>query len=279
MASSEYSPQRPSQTESQTAPLIPGYSDDEARDIYARASEIQSQSLFQDERMTPEQLTRSANRAGISDAALERAIKEREQERLELAQTQKLRAAQKARLTRNGLIGGAVVASMLGLTLLSASSRLGARQQAVLAAQSQVENVQQRRYELVPNLIRVTKSTLTNQSALISSLQTAADAAKNAAPEVQGAAQENLKNSIEQTMQALKRDDPASPAVRDLTAAMEGSDNRIAVERRKLAQATQEYNRAASGFPTRWAAKVLGYRTSYPYFQASEAAQQAPKFE
>ncbi len=275
MASSEYSPQR--KTEQQSQPL-PGYSDDEARDIYARAAEIQSQSLFEDDKLTPEQLERSANRAGISDAALQQAIKEREQERIAAIEKEKQRALQKSRLRKNSLIAASVFAVVSGLTLWSASSTLGARQQSVKSAQSQVENVLERRYNLVPNLISVTKATLKNQSALIDNLQSAADAAKNAAPDAQNAAQANLKSTIDQTLETLRRENGASPLVLRLSDEIAGAENRIAVERRKLNQAVENYNRAAGGFPTGWAGRMLGYRASYPYFQASEAARQTPRF-
>ena len=254
------------------------FTDEEARDIYARAAEIESQSLFKNTDLTPEQLERGGNRAGISDAALEAAIKEREAERTRQLQLEKQRTAQKSQLTKRLITGGAVVASLLGLTLWSASARLGKRQQDVQAAQSQIENLLERRYNLVPNLISVTKSTLQNQNSLISNLEKAAQSAKNASSDAQSAAQADLKTTIDRTLSELRRENGASPVVLRLSDEIAGSENRLAVERRKLNQAIQDYNRAASNFPTNWAAKMLGYRTSYPYFQTSSEARQTPRF-
>lgn len=276
MASSEYSSQRP--TGQGAAEPLSGYSDDEARDIYARAAEIQSESLFEDDKLTPEMLQRSANRAGISDAALQQAIKEREQERAQASETARQSALQKARLTKRALIAAGVFAAVSGLTLWSASSTLGARQQSVKSAQSQVENVFERRYNLVPNLIAASKATLQSQNALINNLQSAAQNAKNAAPETQSAAQTDLKTSIDQTLNALRREQGNSPVVLRLSDEMAGAENRIAVERRKLNQAVENYNRAASRFPISWAGRMLGYRASYPYFQASPGARETPRF-
>lgn len=254
------------------------FSDDEAREIYARAAEIESQSLFKDTDLSPEMLERGANRAGISDAALEAAIKERIIERERALQLEKQRAAQKILLQKRLMLGGALLSSVVGLTLWSAGSRLSAREQGVKAAQSQVENVLERRYNLVPNLISVTKSTLKNQSALIENLEKAAQSAKNAAPGAQSAAQQDLKTSIDQTLENLRRENGESPIVLRLSDEMSGSENRLAVERRKLGQAIANYNRTAANFPTAWVAKLLGYRASYPQFQANEAARQTPRF-
>lgn len=282
MASSQYSPQRPSNqpsSEPKPAQPIPGYSDDEARDIYARAAEIQSKSLFEDDKLTPEMLERSANRAGISDVALRQAIKERERERVQILKNQKQRALKKARLTKNGIVAASVFAAVSGLTLWNASSTLGARQQEMRAAQSQVENVKERRYNLVPNLIAVTKATLKNEDKLIDNLQNATEAAKNAAPEAQTAAQANLKSTIDKTLETLHSQKVASPVVMLLGYEMAGAENRIAVENRKLIQATEKYNNAARGFPTGFAGRLLGYPANYPYFQASKNAREAPRFD
>ncbi len=283
MASSQYSPQhqRPSHPippDEKAAQPIPGYSEDEARDIYARAAEIQSHADFADDKLTPEMLERSANRAGISDAALQQAIKERERERVAAIETQKQRALQKARLTKNGVIAAGILAAVSGLTLWSASNTLGAHQQGIRAAQSQIDNVKERRYNLVPNLIAITKETLKNNSALIGNLQSATQAAKNAAPEAQGVAQANFKVTIDQTLATLLRENADSKVVLRLQDEMAGADNRVAVENRKFNQAVEKYNNAARGFPTGVAGRILGYPSNYPYLPVSEKAKEPVRF-
>ena len=225
MASSEYSPQkRPASTEA-SAPSIKGYTDDEARDIYARA-------------------------------------------------------AQKARLTKNGLVAAGVFAAVSGLTLWSANNSFSARAQAVQSAQSQVENVQQRRHELVPNLISVTKATLKNEQALIEKLNLASRATQTAtSPQARVAAETQLGGAVTQTLEKLREGTSStSEAVRNLTYEIAGTQNRISQEQRKYNQAVEAYNRTASSFPLGFAGRLLGYRPRYDYFQASEAAKVAPKF-
>ncbi|MBW3635443.1 MAG: LemA family protein [Armatimonadetes bacterium] len=278
MASSEYTP-RPSSQQPESKPLQ-GYSDDEARDIYARAAEIQSQTAFEDDKLTPEMLSRSANRAGISDAAVQQAIKERERDRQLAIQRERERAAQKAVFTKRLLITGAVVAALSGVTLFNAQGTLGARPAKVESTQAQVENVLERRHNLIPNLINVTKSTLQHERALIDSLNAANEAAKNAPRgEAKLQAETQLSGAVSEALTKLANGAAgSSPQVLRLSDEMAGAENRIAVERKKYNEAVAEYNRAAAKFPTSWARAMLGYRARYDTFKASPAAQQAPVF-
>ena len=277
MASSESSPQSSKPAESKP---LQGYSDDEARDIYARAAEIQSQTAFEDDLLTPEMLSRSANRAGISDAALQQAIKERDRDRQLAIGRERERAAQKATLTKRLLTGAAVFAALAGVTLFGAQRTLGSRAAQVESTGAQVENVLERRHELIPNLISVTQATLKNERALIESLNAANETAKNAP---QGAAktqaETQLGEAVAQTLAVLKSGAAGnSDVVKTLMINMEGTQNRISVERKKHIEAVAEYNRVASQFPVSWARSMLGYRARYDTFQASPEAHQPPQF-
>jgi LemA protein len=277
---SQYRPQSHPDIDVQRIQREGRFSDEEAKEIYARASEIQSQTFLRDESgLTDVEMERGANRAGISDAALLQAIKEREDERQRAIETAKQRAVQKATLTKRLLIGGGIFVALAGINLLSAQSSLGSRAAKVEAASAQVDNVLERRHNLIPNLISVTKSTLDNQNALIQSISAASDAAKGANTAAEKAAAEaKLGYTISKTLEQLKREGGSSPVVLRLTDEMAGSENRLAVERRKYNLAAAEYNRAAGGFPTNLARPLLRYPASYPLFQASEGARQTPKF-
>ena len=254
------------------------FSDEEARDIYARASEIQSQAFLDEDKLNAEHLERGANRAGISDAALQQAIKEREIERQNALETAKTRAKQKAALTKRLLIGGGVFAALLGITTWSAQNTLGAARAGIESANSQIETVLERRHNLIPNLLSVTKSTLDNQSALIASLDAAQKAARSAGSTTQkSAAESQLSGAIGQTLSALQTKG-ASPAVSRLQDELAGAENRIAVERRKYNLAVERYNAAASRFPASIGRAILGYPARYEGFKSSENARQTPKF-
>ncbi len=226
-------------------------------------------------------LSRSANRAGISDAALQQAIKERDRDRQLAIQHERGRAAQKATLTKRLLIGSAVFAALSGVTLFGAQSTLGAHAAKVESTQAQVQNVLERRHNLIPSIINVTKRTLENQQALIESLNAANTAVQNAPRgDAKLQAEKQLSEAMSQTLTALQSSEAgSSKAVQDLVTAMEGSENRIAGERRRYNQAVAEYNRAAAKFPTSWARAMLGYRARYDTFQASPAALQTPQFK
>jgi LemA protein len=255
------------------------FSDEEVSQIYERAAKIQSDAFFlNDTGLTDEEMERGANRAGISDAALMQAIKEREQERKKAEETAKQRVTQKATLTKRLLIGGGVFVALAGINLLTAQSALGSRAAKVEAASAQIENVLERRHNLIPNLISVTKSTLDNQSALIQNLNTASEAARRAPAGAKAEAEAELGESISQTLEQLRREQGSSPAVLRLSDEWAGAENRIAVERRKYNTAAAEYNRAASSFPTSLARPLLGYPAQYKLFQASAGAKEAPKF-
>ncbi|HEX9997599.1 MAG TPA: LemA family protein [Abditibacterium sp.] len=254
------------------------FSDEEARDIYARASEIQSQAFLDEDKLNAEHLERGANRAGISDAALQQAIKEREIERQNALEAAKTRAKQKAALTKRLLISGGVFAALLGGTLWSAQNTLGAARAGVESANAQVENAFQRRYNLIPNLISVTKSTLDNQSALIQSLDIAQKAARGASSVTQKRdAEAKLANAIGQTLSALRTKE-ASPVVDKVIDEMVGAENRIFIEQRKLNRAIENYNFAANRFPVSIGRGILGYPARYESFKASEKARETPKF-
>ena len=254
------------------------FTDEEARDIYARASEIQSQAFLDEDKLNAEHLERGANRAGISDAALQQAIKEREIERQNALEAAKTRAKQKAALTKRLLISGGVFAALLGGTLWSAHNTLGAARAGVESANSQIETVLERRQNLVPNLISVTKSTLNNQSALVQSLDAAQKAASSATSTAQkSAAESQLSSAIGETLSALQNKG-ASPAVLRLQDEMAGAENRIAVERRKYNLAVERYNAAANRFPISIGRGILGYPARYESFKASEKALETPKF-
>lgn len=256
------------------------FSDEEVQDIFARASEIESQTFLRDDSgLTEGEMERAANRAGISDAALQQAIKEREEERRKAEEAVKQRAAQKSTLTKRLLIGGGVFVALAGINLVGTQSSLGARAAKVEAASAQIDNVIERRHNLIPNLVSVTKSTLDNQNALIQNINATNEVARSAkTDEAKAAAEAQLGDTISKTLELLRREQGASPVVLRLSDEWAGAENRIAVERRKYNMAAAEYNRAAGSFPASLARPLLGYRASYPLFKASEAAKEAPKF-
>ena len=159
------------------------------------------------------------------------------------------------------LVGLALV---IGLSVSGVYNRLVTLRQATDAAWAQVQNVYQRRADLVPNLVNTVggaanfeKSTLTeitNARAAVGRVQlpeggAPTDPAKFAEFEQ---AQAQLGGALSRLL-VVSENYPnltATAAFRDLQAQLEGTENRIAVERGRFNEAVQAYNTAVKRFPT-----------------------------
>jgi LemA protein len=165
-------------------------------------------------------------------------------------------------------------------------------QQGVDTQWAQVQNVYQRRADLVPNLVATVsgaanfeKSTLTEVTAARASVgqvklnpNTApTDAAKLAEFD---RAQGQLSSALSRLLVVSEQYPQlrATQNFQDLQAQLEGTENRIAVERRNFNQAVQAYNTAIKSFPTVFYASALGFKER-PYFAATPGAETPPKVQ
>ena len=161
--------------------------------------------------------------------------------------------------------------------------------QGVNSGWAQVQNVYQRRADLIPNLVATVsgaanfeKSTLTEITAARASVgqmkidpnSAPTDPAKLAAFEkAQGA----LSSALSRLLVVSERypDLKASANFRDLQAQLEGTENRISVERGNFNKAVQDYNTAIKSFPEVFYSASFGF-TEKPYFTATTGAEQPP---
>ena len=160
----------------------------------------------------------------------------------------------------------------------------------VKTAWSQVENVYQRRADLIPNLVATVKGYAEHESATLEGVVEARSKAtgvnvdpENLTPEklaefqqVQGELSAALGRLL--VIQENYPDLKANANFMALQQQLEGSENRIAVERRKFNDAARAYNTAIRKFPSNIIAGMFGFG-SKPYFEADESASQAPKVE
>ena len=159
-------------------------------------------------------------------------------------------------------------------------------------AWAQVQNVYQRRADLIPNLVATVsgaanfeKSTLTEITdarasvgrVVLDAAKAPADAAK--LEEFQQA-QGRLSSALSRLLVVIERypDLKATAAFRDLQAQLEGAENRITVERQKFNEMVQRYNADVRQFPNVLFAGVMGFHTK-PYFTAKEGADTPPKVQ
>ncbi len=192
------------------------------------------------------------------------------------------------------ILGVLVVLGILALILIAAAggsyNRLVKLSQAVDSQWAQVQNVYQRRADLIPNLVATVsgaanfeKSTLTEIVQARASVgqmkidpnNAPTDPAKLAAFDQ---AQSQLSSALSRLLVVVERypDLKATENFRDLQAQLEGTENRISVERRDFNTAVQNYNTAVKSFPAVFYAGAFGF-SAKPYFTASAGAETPPK--
>jgi LemA protein len=193
-----------------------------------------------------------------------------------------------------GCIGILVVLALfVGLFAISSYNSLVVLDQAVQAQWGQVQNVYQRRLDLIPNLVETVKGAAAFEKDTFTGVaearakvgQISGDALQNAASDPNAfakfqQAQAGLSSALSRLMVVVEKypELKANQNFRDLQAQLEGSENRISVERMRFNEAAQAFNTKRSSFPT---VAIVGFFGSKfvekPYFKAEEGAEKAPK--
>ena len=159
-------------------------------------------------------------------------------------------------------------------------NRIVNEEQQVEAAWSQVENQLQRRADLIPNLVEVVKGYASHEKDVFSNIANARSAmlgAGNRADKIQTANQFegaiSKLMSITENYPQLKADANFSRLMDELA----GTENRLAVERKRYNEAVQQYNADVRGIPGAWWAKIGGFPQQKDYFKAEAGAKAVPK--
>lgn len=163
-------------------------------------------------------------------------------------------------------------------------------QENVSAQWSNVENQYQRRLDLIPNLVNTVKGYAEHEQntlngvvearAKATQMQINLDNLDEATMKKLNAVQGELSTALSRLM-AISENYPdlkANENFRDLQAQIEGTENRIAVERRKFNNTARAYNTSIRQFPQNMLAGMFGF-TPKPYFEANAEAENAPKVE
>jgi LemA protein len=185
----------------------------------------------------------------------------------------------------------AVVAVIAVFWGVSQYNGLVKSQESVNTAWSQVENVYQRRMDLIPNLVATVKGVANFEKETYIAVAEARSKAGQITisrevlndPETfrkfeQSQAQ--LSSALSRLL-AVAENYPqlrANQNFLELQSQLEGTENRIAVERRRFNEVAQAYNTKVRTIPTSLIARVFGFQQR-PYFQAAPEAQTAPKVE
>lgn len=185
----------------------------------------------------------------------------------------------------------AIVAIVMALSLTSCDyNSLVEKQESVESAWSQVENVYQRRADLIPNLVNTVKGYAAHEEETLEGVIEARSKATQITVSADDLSEENIKKfqaAQGELQQALGKllaitenypDLKANENFRDLQAQLEGTENRITVERQKFNETVKVYNTSIRKFPTTIYAGWFGFEKK-GYFEAQAGAEKAPEVQ
>lgn len=181
-----------------------------------------------------------------------------------------------------------VVAFIWGIGV---NNRLVTSDENVQKAWAQVENVYKRRADLIPQLVATVQGAADYEKSVLTEVTNARAGVDNAKVDPSNLseeqvkayqqAQDRLSKAVAATIKVTVERYPeltATQGFRDLQTQLEGTENRITVERGKFNEAVQQYNTQLRRFPTSMIASMLGFRKK-GYFTAPEGAEEPVQVE
>src|SRR5216110_3036736 len=175
-----------------------------------------------------------------------------------------------------------VVALMLGSSFVSRRNQMVVKREAVNAAWAQVDVVLQRRADLIPNLVETVKGFAAQEQTVFGDIAKARSALLGAhSPAEKIAANGQLDSALGRLLVVVEN----YPQLKSnenflrLQDELAGTENRIAVERRRYNDTLQDYNTYLQVFPHNIFAGWAGFKTNDAYFKAAEGSRQVPKVD
>ena len=175
-----------------------------------------------------------------------------------------------------------IVVGFIFMQYVGVRNTLVTKDQAVKAAWSQVDIVLQRRADLIPNLVETVKGFAQQEQTVFGDIARARSALLSAGtPSEKIAANQQLDGAIGRLLVIVEN----YPQLKSnenflrLQDELAGTENRIAVERKRYNDALQDYNTYLLKFPNNLIAGFAGFKPNEAYFQASEASRQVPKVD
>ena len=181
------------------------------------------------------------------------------------------------------VVGVLVLAGLLIFgSFVSAQKQMVAKQEAVQEQWGNVQTVLQRRADLIPNLVSTVKGYAQHEEAVFADVDKAREALL-AAHDPQGkmAANGQLDGALGRLL-AIAENYPnlkANQNFLELQDQLEGTENRIAVERHRYNETLRDYNTYIRQIPNNIWAHLAGFQPNNNYFEASPASQQAPNVQ
>lgn len=182
----------------------------------------------------------------------------------------------------------AVIAIILYSIFAGSYNKMVSKEEQVTGAWAQVENVYQRRADLIPNLVNTVKGYADFEKETLQGVIEArskatgvnvnADDLSPEKIEQFQQAQQGLSSALSRLMVVVERypDLKANQNFLELQSQLEGTENRIAVERRRFNEVTREYNTYIRSFPQNMLAGMYGFEKK-GYFEADQGAEKVPE--
>ena len=175
-----------------------------------------------------------------------------------------------------------LTALIIGGSYVSSRNEMVRKNEAIKQAWSQVDVVLERRADLIPNLVATVKGYAQQEQKIFGDIANARASLLSArTPADKIAANGQLDGALGRLL-AIVENYPnlkSNENFRALQDELAGTENRIAVERRRYNEAIQDYNTYIGLFPNSIFARWAGFQRNNDYFAASEAARQVPKVD
>ncbi|MBC7327075.1 LemA family protein [bacterium] len=175
-----------------------------------------------------------------------------------------------------------VICLLLYAVIKAQYNRLVYLDQLVKEKWAQVENVLQRRNDLIPNLVATVKAYAKHEREVFEKIAEArAKLAGAKSVQEKALAENELSQALSRLLMIVENYPQlkASENFLRLQDELAGTENRIAVERMRYNEAVREYNKAVKSIPIVFFIGILPFDKEKPYFQAEASAQKAPKVE
>jgi LemA protein len=173
-----------------------------------------------------------------------------------------------------------VIALVVGSAYVGRRNQMAIKKEAVNAAWAQVDVVLQRRSDLIPNLVATVKGYAVQEQTVfgdIAAARAALGGAKNPSEKI--AANGQLDSALSRLLVIVENYPQlkSNENFQRLQDELAGTENRIAVERRRYNEVVQDYNTYISLFPNSLVASFAGFTRNDAYFKTDEGARSAPK--
>ena len=180
------------------------------------------------------------------------------------------------------------VIAVIAIYFTSTYNSMVAQEEAVSTAWSNVENQYQRRSDLIPNLVNTVKGYAAHEKETFDAVVSARAKVTQTTVSIDDLTPEKMQayqraqgevGSALSRLLAVTENYPelkANENFKELQAQLEGTENRISVERRKFNETARGYNTAIRKFPRNIVAGMFGFE-KHPYFEAEEGSEKAPE--